>query len=127
MGDSKYPFATKTEIELNPKRLLLFGKTKIGKSTILSGLDECLILEFEKEGSEYLTGNVVQINNLEDLREAGKLIVASGKPYKYIAVDTITALEDMVLPFANRLYKGSPIGSKWLGNDVRTLPNGAGE
>lgn len=126
MGETKYPFAVKTEVETNPKILLLFGKTKIGKSTILSGLDGCLTLEFEDKGSDYMTGHVVQVNSLKDLNGIGKQIEDAGKPYKYIAIDTVTALEDMCLPYANQLYRATPMGKNWNGEDVRTLPSGSG-
>lgn len=56
----------------------------------------------------------------EEIKETGK------KPYKYITIDNATRLEDMCLSYALQLYKSSPQGKNYQGNDVRTLPNGSG-
>lgn len=56
----------------------------------------------------------------EEIKETGK------KPYKYITIDNATRLEDMCLSYALQLYKASPQGKNYQGNDVRTLPNGSG-
>jgi hypothetical protein len=37
------------------------------------------------------------------LLDAGKAIKEAGKPYKYVTIDTVTALEDMVMPLAIKL------------------------
>ena len=115
---------------INPKRLLLFGQPKSGKTSILAALDDCLILDME-QGAGFLEAMSTPINNLQDYKE---LIAAlkeakeqnGGKnPYKFIAVDTLTALEELSLPYATILYNKTPMGAKFTG-DVRTLPNGAG-
>ncbi len=53
-------------------------------------------------------------------KEKGKYV------YKYISVDTLTALEDIVLELAASLYKATPMGKSWDGTDVSELPQGAG-
>ena len=65
------------------------------------------------------------------LRQVIKKIAEENKKkgsyvYKCIAIDTVSALEDVVLPLANKLYKDTPQGKNWDGTDVTTLPNGAG-
>jgi hypothetical protein len=42
------------------------------------------------------------------LKEVGAEIVKAGKPYKYIAVDTVTALEELCLGYAKALYMDTP-------------------
>jgi len=117
---SKTP--AKTE---NPKFLILFGKPKSGKTTILAGLENNLIIDLE-EGSNYVDAMAVKANNIDDLKAISKAIKEAGNPYKYITIDTATALEDIILPMALADYKSTPMGKTFDGLDVRTLPNGAG-
>tara|TARA_R110002012_G_scaffold91997_4_gene223533 strand:- start:598 stop:1455 length:858 start_codon:yes stop_codon:yes gene_type:complete len=116
---------------LDSKRLLLFGAPKCGKTTIVSELNDCLIIDME-EGSNYVDGMIVNVNNMSDygslmksLKEA-KEANGGKNPYKYICLDTMTALEEISLALALKLYKATPMGSTFSGTDVRTLPNGAG-
>ncbi|TXG84985.1 MAG: hypothetical protein E6R13_02450 [Spirochaetes bacterium] len=109
----------------NPKRLIIYSKPKVGKTTALAGLDNCLILDMEN-GSDFTDALKVKINNLSDLKAYGTKIIEAGKPYKYIAVDTVTAMEDMVKPLALKLYRDTPMGRSFTGDNILTLPNGAG-
>ncbi len=86
----------------SPKNLIIFSKPKIGKTSLLSTLDNCLILDLEG-GTKYLNSMKVEASSFEEIREIGKAIKEAGNPYKYIAVDTITALEEMVVPYAEVL------------------------
>ena len=109
----------------NPKRLIIYSKPKTGKTTAFAGLDDNLILDLEN-GSEYVEALKIKINSLQDLLDAGKAIKEAGCPYKYVTIDTVTALEDMIGPLAVKLYKQTSMGSKYDGTNVLTLPNGAG-
>jgi energy-coupling factor transporter ATP-binding protein EcfA2 len=109
----------------DPSTLLLYGKPKIGKTTILATLPNCLIIDLE-EGTNYVDALAVRINSLLQLKELAGEIVKAKYPYKYLAIDTVSALEDLVLPYADELYKNTPMGANWKKTDVRTLPNGAG-
>jgi hypothetical protein len=109
----------------NPKRLIIYSKPKTGKTTAFSGLENNLILDLEN-GSEYVEALKIKINSLQDLLDAGKAIKEANYPYKYITIDTVTALEDMIGPLAVKLYKQTSMGSKYDGTNVLTLPNGAG-
>jgi len=108
----------------NPKRLIIYSKPKVGKTTALAGLENCLLLDLES-GSDYVEAMKVKITSLADLRKIGTKIIEAGRPYEYIAVDTVTALEDMVKPLALKLYQATPMG-KMFDGDILTLPNGAG-
>lgn len=123
----------------NPNSLILFAQPKTGKTTILSGLDNCLIIDLEG-GTDFV--NAMKIDILAGAKERDTLPISFLKQvlnkieeenkkqkkytYKYIAVDTVSALEEIVLPLANKMYKDTPMGKNWVGKDVRTLPNGAG-
>lgn len=103
---------------------------KSGKTTLLSFLDQCLIIDLEG-GSEFLEALSVQARSVADLGEIAQAIKAKiaelgKKPYKRIAIDNATRLEEICLPYAATLYRQLPTAKKWEGTDVRTLPNGAG-
>ena len=111
----------------DPKYLILFGLPKVGKTTVLSTLDNNLILDFEN-GSTYVDALKIKIDTLQTLKEVIKAIKEAGRPYKYITIDTITAVEEMAKPVALNLYKNSPVYSDRYANvtDITRLPNGSG-
>ena len=124
---------------VNPKKIILFSNPKSGKTTAVAALENNLILDLE-DGSEFL--DALKINVLEISRKSGNspLIVLKevinkiaesnkakgGYTYKYITIDTVSALEDISLELANKLYKNTPMGRNWIGDDVTKLPNGSG-
>lgn len=124
---------------VNPQSMVIYSQPKRGKTTILSELDDCLIIDLE-DGAQFVDAlkynvigeakkeNVPPIVILQNLIEAIKKAnkEKGGYVYKRIAIDTVTALEDIVLVLANKMYKDTPIGRNWVGTDVTTLPNGAG-
>lgn len=112
-------------VRANPKRMVIYSKPKAGKTSALALLDNCLILDFEN-GSDYVEALKLKIDSLSTLKAVGQEIVKSGKPYKYIAVDTVTALEEMCLSYAKQLYMDTPMGKNFNGDSVLKLPNGAG-
>ena len=116
----------KTSIErINPKRLIIYSKPKAGKTTAYSLLEDNLILDLEN-GADYVEALKIKINSLQELLEAGKAIKEAGCPYKYVTVDTVTALEDMIMPLAIKLYKQTSMGKNYDGDNVLSLANGAG-
>ena len=91
----------------SPKNLIIISKPKVGKTTLLAALPNCLLLDFEN-GSDYV--DAMKIN----------------------AIDTATALEDMCVSYAEELYSKAPEGKNWFtegkakyGNII-SLPNGSG-
>jgi hypothetical protein len=110
---------------VNPKRLIIYSKPKTGKTTAFAGLEDNLILDLEN-GADYVEALKVKINSLQELLDAGKAIKAAGNPYKYVTIDTVTALEDMIGPLAIKLYKQTSMGKNYEGDNVLSLPNGAG-
>lgn len=111
----------------DPKYLILFGLPKVGKTTVLSTLENNLILDMES-GSTYVDALKIKINTLKELKETIKAIKDAGKPYKFITIDTITAVEEMAKPLAIQLYQNSPMFSQKYADvkDVTQLPNGSG-
>lgn len=114
----------------NPKLLILFGRPKAGKSTLAAAIENNLIIDLEN-GYQALEAMVVQARSIKDFGEIANAIkeeinTTGKKPYKYITIDNATRLEEMCLSYACQLYKASPQGKNYQGNDVRTLPNGSG-
>jgi hypothetical protein len=110
---------------VNPKRILIYSKPKTGKTTAYAGLENNLILDLEN-GTDYIDAMKVKITNLQELLDTGKAIKEAGRPYDYVTIDTVTALEEMIMPLAIKLYKQTPMGKNFDGDTVTTLPNGAG-
>ena len=51
-------------------------------------LDDCLIIDLE-DGSDMVDALKVKANSLKDLQAIGSAIMKEGRPYKYVAIDTI--------------------------------------
>lgn len=115
----------------SPKNLIIFSKPKVGKTTLLAELENCLILDLE-DGTDYVDAIKLKARSIDDIRAIGKAIKEAEYPYKYVAVDTITALEEMCIPFAEELYSKSSMGKNWFTEGkpkygtILNMPNGAG-
>ena len=110
---------------VNPKRLIIYSKPKTGKTTAFAGLENNLLIDLEN-GADYVEALKVKITSLQELLELGKAIKEASKPYKYLTIDTVTALEDMVMPLAIKLYRQTSMGKNYDGESILSLPNGAG-
>ena len=79
-------------ISNNPKVMLLYGAPKVGKTTALSQLKDCLIIDTE-QGANMVGGYIEEANNREELikilQEA-----KDGHEYQYVAIDTIDKVAD---------------------------------
>ncbi len=121
----------------NPRRLIIYGKPKVGKTTILSKLTDCCILDLE-DGTDHVDAIKVKVIGLRsDKQETPEQIqkrhseykyylnefaVEINKhrkqnngeyPYKIIAVDTITQLEMWCEDYATKMYMDSVQGKKF--------------
>lgn len=109
----------------NPRNFILYSQPKMGKTTLLSQLEDCLIIDLES-GSDYVEALKIKVNNIKELYDVGEKIKEEGRPYKYIAIDTITVLESWCEDVATSMYKKSPQGKNFTGKSVLELPMGAG-
>ena len=74
---------------VNPSLLTVFGQSKVGKTTMLSKLNNCLIIDTEK-GTRYVDALKVHVNNSTELKEVVKALKGDeGTVYDYLALDTI--------------------------------------
>lgn len=125
----------KSEPEVTePRFLIMFGKPKCGKTSVLAQLPNNLIIDLEG-GTKMFESLNVQVDSFNDLEEVAAAIKKAECPYDFITIDTATKLEEIILPYAQRMYNNSPQGKNYGWNkdtekydfkDVRTLPNGSG-
>lgn len=110
----------------DPQRLIIYSRYKVGKSSALANLPDCLCVDLEGSGYDYIDAMKVKVNSVKELKELCKAIIDAGKPYKFIALDTVSRLEDMAKPLALKLFQETPAGSKFTGDDVLGASMGAG-
>lgn len=122
---SKLPTQKVKSSQINPKRLIIYGKPKTGKTSALAGLENNLILDLEN-GSDYVDALKLKVKTLDELTQIGKQIKQANYPYKFITIDTVTVLEDLIKPLALTIYKSTAMGKNYIGDDVLKLANGAG-
>jgi hypothetical protein len=125
------PTAKIAAAQQSPKNLIVFSKPKVGKTSLFAQLEDCLILDLES-GTDYIDAMKIQAHSVEDIKDIGEAIISQGKPYKYVAVDTITALEEMCIPYAELIYSRTSMGKNWFSKlkpeygSILNMPNGAG-
>ena len=109
----------KRQAEVNMNTCILFGKEKCGKSTAISKLENCLIIDTEK-GTRKLEALTLEVP--EDLGPVGKMtwlkrladqIIAEGRPYDYIAIDTFTEINEWAEWSGTFKYMNSPQGKSF--------------
>lgn len=120
--------------------MIVFSSPKAGKTEALSRLENNLILDLE-DGAGYVTG--LKINVMEEARKEGIKPIAALKGimkqirtaneekgsfvYKYISLDTISALQDKFAPdLALRMYTRTAQGRNFQGESILDLGNGYG-
>lgn len=151
MSNIVLPTERRKATDYNPRLMVLFGKAKSGKSTLMASLDNNLIIDLE-DGYRALDVMCVQARSAADIYNIKNAIEQKnaengGKPfYRFITIDNATRLEEMSLVVAAHKYRQTSMGASWgykkdaIGNillengkkvidpkaDVRQLPNGAG-
>lgn len=134
--------STKGKVQ-NPKKLLIAGQAKVGKTSLAMQLPNNLLLDLE-DGAEGYDGmsvnlrvtaaNIAKEQGIPILEamlqvwfETAEAIRQSDHKYDFITVDNTTRLEEMAAYYATLLYKKSTIGKSFKGEDVvNELPNGGG-
>lgn len=110
----------------NPKNLIIFGLPKVGKTSALAQLPNALLIDLEN-GAEYQDCYKLTAQTYMDLYKIAKALKEEEHNFQFVILDTVTALEDICLPLANKLYRDTPMGKNFGENDnVLKLPNGAG-
>jgi GTPase SAR1 family protein len=110
----------------DPRYILLYGPPKVGKTTILSQLEDNLIIDLEN-GTELMEALKIKPTSIADYRKICEMICAKQpRPYKYVSIDTVDKLEEWAEELATLNYKASNVGKNFMGKSVLFLPNGAG-
>ena len=109
-----------------PRKLFLYGQPKVGKTTILSQLPGCLILECDEGGADYVSALKIQLTGINDFREVCAMLAKNRGKYKFIALDTVTKFEEWCEPLATEDYRSSPQGKNFKGDSVLTLLSSEG-
>ena len=79
----------------DPKILIMFGQTKVGKTTMISKLPAGKYLAIDLEqGSDFLTINRVKANNLTELAAILVELRTGDYPFEYLVLDTIDKVVD---------------------------------
>lgn len=116
----KLPIQATAPARKDPKMLVVFGQTKVGKTTKLSQLPagKYLVVDTE-EGSDYLAINRIQVKGLADLAAVMQELRtnAAEYPFDYIALDVLDTIVEWVTAAVHAEY-----GVK----DTKDIPYGAG-
>ena len=99
--------------ESEARVMVIYSKPKVGKTTVLSHLENNLIIDTE-HGSDYIEALKVSVDTFKDFVELIDEIKKENKPYKYLTLDTLTTFEDMCIKFAEMKYMKTSMGKNWL-------------
>lgn len=137
------PTEKRKATKVNPETMIWFANPKVGKTTLLTNLKDTLIIDLEN-GSSFFDAVVIDVmgeakansvSPIDYLKQIAITIQDANTEkgefvYKRIALDTVTALEHIVLPLANKMYQSTSMGKNWAPSkaspDVTYLANGAG-
>lgn len=110
----------------NARELIIFADPKVGKTELLTKLEENLILDFEG-GTDYYDANAVSIPDLATFNLVRDEFVTSGKRFKYISIDTLTSLyANIINEIAVQMYNKDENKKKAASFDMTTLAYGVG-
>jgi hypothetical protein len=112
-----------TKPVVNMESCILFGLPKCGKTTLLSKLPNCLIIDTEN-GTNKVSALVKKIpddkgpvSRMRWLEEFADYLIAKGKPYDYVALDTFTEVNEMAEWSGTYRYMHSTQGKKFNRKD----------
>lgn len=112
-----------TEPEVNMQSCILFGLPKCGKTTLLSKLPNCLIIDTENGTNKVkalvkkVPDEVGPVGKMKWLDEFADYLIAQGKPYDYVAIDTFTEINDWAEWSGTFRYMNSTQGKKFNRDD----------
>ena len=101
MQEEQIVFPTEPHVaEVNARTMILFGKEKCGKTTALTKLENCLIIDTE-EGTRLIDALALKVpedrgpvGKMAWLKRVGEKLIEDGKKYDYIALDTLSEVND---------------------------------
>jgi hypothetical protein len=102
--------------------LTLFGQSKVGKTTTLAELDNCLIIDTE-QGTDMVDAMKVNVNNLQEFMAVLKAIKAGETTYDYIALDTLDNIVSWMEDFVCQQEGVKTIGDLEFGKGYAIVRN----
>lgn len=142
MTEIKLPKKKIPAAHLSPSTLIIMSEIKLGKTSLVAGLDNCLLIELEPKRADHVEALKIYANSVDEIAAIGKQIKEEDFPYKYVALDTLTALERICISYAEILYSRKLVGKNWfkknndgtlapdsgkaIYGDILSLPKGAG-
>lgn len=120
-----------------PSLLFIVSAPKTGKTSSFLKLPNSLVFDLES-GCDYYEGSYIDLKgeSISSNRGVGSLLLsyaeelaslkANGTSYDFIVLDTLTSLEQVAKTKATWEYKKSTLGKNFTGDDVTSLPDGAG-
>ena len=118
------PKEVKKDVLKNPQSMVVYGLPKAGKTTALSQLPNCLIIDTEK-GTGFIEGAYVMnmpqdmgpVSKFRWLKEVAAQINEEGHPYDYVCIDTLTELDVLAEWVGTFNYMNSSQGKKFNRDD----------
>lgn len=102
-----------------PRHIIISGKPKSGKTTAVSKLKNCLIIDLEN-GTEFVDGIIMAppegvgpVSTFKWLRELAKKIKDAGKPYDYVVIDTLSQIDMLSEWEGTWVYMNTIIGKSF--------------
>lgn len=122
--DNEFGLPTEvTKPTVNMETCILFGLPKCGKTTLLSKLPNCLIIDTEN-GTNKISALVKKIpegkgpvGKMKWLEDFADYLIVQGKPYDYIAIDTLTEVNELAEWSGTYRYMVSTQGQKFNRDD----------
>lgn len=135
MQEEQIVFPTEPHVaEVNARTMILFGKEKCGKTTALTKLENCLIIDTE-EGTRLIDALALKVpedrgpvGKMAWLKRVGEKFIEDGKKYDYIALDTLSEVNDWAEWSGTFRYMNSIQGKSFNRvKDSKGLPIKGGE
>lgn len=88
------------EPEINASSLIIFGKEKCGKTTVLSQLENCLIVDTENGSMKVSATSIMPpkdrgpVGKMQWFKKLAEKLIAEGRPYDYVAIDTLSEVNE---------------------------------
>src|SRR5215831_17918871 len=109
----------------DPRVLILYGPPKVGKTTALAKLPGNLIVDLE-EGTDFIEAVKIKAKDMDELETIVQQLRNPPGQYRFISIDTISAMEDWAEIRGTNRYRANPTGKNFKGNSVLELPHGHG-
>lgn len=143
------PKAPVKATRVDPAILIIYGAKKVGKTGELVELPGCLILDGEK-GTRTYDAVKLEFSSVTKLKEIVEAIKAEGQsrvdankaakekglpepypgdevfPYRYLAADTIDAIEDICMSYALQNFKATAKGKESKAESIHEIDYGLG-